>query len=69
MANIIYIPEMAQRLGRTEAAIRSALQEGRDTVPRYFKIGRRVCWTEEIYQAWLNKQIEKSDISQRKAKA
>jgi len=69
MADIIYIPEMAKRLDRTEAAIRMAIQEGRDTVPRHFKIGRRICWTEEIYQKWLNKQIARSNKSERKTKA
>lgn len=41
---IVHIPELAKMLGRTEASIRSARQDGASWLPPCFKQGKRVCW-------------------------
>lgn len=41
---IIHIPELAKMLGRTDASIRSARQDGANWLPPCFKQGKRVCW-------------------------
>lgn len=64
MSDILYIPDLAKKLGRTESAIRMAIQDGRDTVPRHMKIGRRVCWTVEMYDKWLAKKVKNAELPQ-----
>lgn len=42
---ILYVPEMARLLGRTEAAIRAAALREVDWLPKPMTgMGRRVCW-------------------------
>lgn len=41
---ILHIPELAKLMGRTEAAIRSAVQTRPDWLPPPFKQGARLCW-------------------------
>ena len=41
---VIYVPELARMLGRTEAAIRSAWNRGAAWLPRPIGMGRRLAW-------------------------
>lgn len=43
-ADVLYVEDMARKLGRTEAAIRQALNRGADWLPPAFKMGRRLAW-------------------------
>jgi len=53
MTDILYISDLAKLLGTTEAAIRSKLQRKAD-LPDHYKLGSRVIWLKEDYDAWLN---------------
>lgn len=55
---ILHIPEMANLLGRSESAIRSALQAQAAWLPPSFKQGRRICWRLETARDFL-KEWEK----------
>lgn len=50
---IIHVPELAKLLGRSESAIRSAVQTRPDWLPPYFKQGSRVCWRLESVRKFL----------------
>ncbi|WP_353853244.1 hypothetical protein [Pseudomonas sp. BCRC 81390] len=50
---IIHIPELATLLGRSESAIRSALQNHASWLPPSFKQGHRICWRLETVRDFL----------------
>ncbi|WP_419200932.1 hypothetical protein [Pseudomonas putida] len=50
---IIHIPELAKLLGRSESAIRSAMQVKAPWLPPHFKQGQRICWRLESVRAFL----------------
>lgn len=50
---IVHIPELAKIMGRTEAAIRSAVQARPDWLPPYFRQGVRICWRLESVREFL----------------
>jgi predicted DNA-binding transcriptional regulator AlpA len=58
MADVLYIPDMAKKLGRSEAAIRSAVARGADWLPLHFHMGHRVAWREADVNAFLRKQAK-----------
>lgn len=59
MSDVLYIPDMARKLGRTEAAIRAAVQRDRSrgsrkkALPPAFKLGSMWCWRVADVDAWL----------------
>lgn len=50
---VIHVNDLAQLLGRTEAAIRSAIQGRPDWLPPYYKQGARICWRLESVRRFL----------------
>jgi hypothetical protein len=50
---ILHVPELARMLGRSEAAIRSAVQVMPDWLPPFFKQGARICWRLESVRKFL----------------
>lgn len=50
---IIHVPELAQMLGRTESAIRTAIRDGAKWLPPGFKQGSRLCWRTESVRQFL----------------
>ncbi|PKI24941.1 hypothetical protein CXB65_06010 [Pseudomonas monteilii] len=50
---IIHIPELAKLLGRSESAIRSALQVQAAWLPPSFRQGQRICWRLESVRIFL----------------
>ena len=50
---ILHIPEIARLLGRTEAAIRTAVRDDASWLPPYFKQGVRLCWRTESVRTFL----------------
>lgn len=50
---ILHIPEIARLLGRTEAAIRTAVRDDAKWLPPYFKQGARLCWRTESVRQFL----------------
>lgn len=58
-AQILYVPQLAAMLGRTEAAIRSAVNRGADWLPPSFPMGRRLAWRRNDVEAFLAQQAKK----------
>lgn len=52
-AAVLYVPELARMIGRTESAVRAGVQRGADWVPPAFNMGRRLAWRREDVEAWL----------------
>jgi len=50
---ILHVPELAKIMGRTESAIRSAVQSRPDWLPPYYKQGSRICWRLETVRKFL----------------
>lgn len=43
-ADVLYVPDVARRLGRSVASIRNAVARGSPWLPPPFRLGRRVAW-------------------------
>lgn len=54
--DVLYIADMARKLGRTEAAIRAAVNRDVDWLPPSFKMGRRIAWRTTTVDAFLAKR-------------
>lgn len=58
-ADVIYIEDVAKRLGKTETAVRalfhrdSKLGSRKKTLPPAIRIGRRIAWRVADFDAWL----------------
>lgn len=55
---IIHIPQLAQMLSRTESSIRSAIRDGANWLPPYFRQGTRICWRVETVRQFLREYEE-----------
>lgn len=44
MSDLVYIPEFAQRLGKTDSALRAMIHRKSKSIPAAQKIGRKLCW-------------------------
>jgi predicted DNA-binding transcriptional regulator AlpA len=59
VSDVLYIPDMARKLGRTEAAIRAAVQRDqlrgsrKKALPPSFKLGSRHAWRRVDVEEWL----------------
>ncbi len=53
MKQIYYVPQLAEALGKTEAAIRAAVNRGADWLPPSFQMGRRLAWLKEDVDKFL----------------
>lgn len=58
---ILYVPELARRLNRTEAAIRQAVLRESDSIPPGFRMGRRLAWRSSTVEKWLAKKDAKAE--------
>jgi predicted DNA-binding transcriptional regulator AlpA len=58
-AQVIYVAELAQILGMTEAALRAAYYRQSDAVPPGFKQGRKLAWLRSKVDAWLAAKASK----------
>jgi predicted DNA-binding transcriptional regulator AlpA len=56
--DVLYVPDVARRLGRSEPAIRSALARGSSWLPPSFKMGRRVAWRRVDFDRFLAAQAK-----------
>lgn len=57
---VIHIPQLAQMLSRTESSIRSAIRDGAQWLPPYFRQGVRICWRMESVRQFLREYEEGS---------
>lgn len=59
--DVLYVADLAKKLGRTEAAIRAAVNRGADWLPPSFPMGRRLAWRREDVDRFLAEQAKKVD--------
>jgi hypothetical protein len=50
---VLFIPDLAKMLGRTESAVRQGLSRGVDWLPKSFRMGIRHCWLKEDVREFL----------------
>ncbi len=55
---VLYVPDLARMLGRTEAAIRTAVNRGATWLPPSFPMGRRLAWRREDVERFLAAQAK-----------
>jgi predicted DNA-binding transcriptional regulator AlpA len=58
-SDVLYVPELARKLGRTEASIRSAVARGADWLPPRLTMGERLAWRRETVEAFLKGREQK----------
>ena len=51
--DVLYVADLAKKLGRTESAIRSAVARGDDWIPPRIDMGRRLAWRRGTVEAFL----------------
>jgi predicted DNA-binding transcriptional regulator AlpA len=66
-SEIMYVRELAELLGLTEAGIRSALQRKSEHIPPSFKMGKRHAWRRATVTKWLEEREQLSARLRRKA--
>lgn len=57
---VIYTAELAVMLGRSEVAIRQALNRGVDWLPAPFYLGRRLAWRRADVQQWIARRAQET---------
>lgn len=67
MADVLYVPDLARKLGKTEAAVRAAAQRKSASVPPAFRLGGKLAWRPQKVDAWLAAQ-EAIDIDAPRAR-
>jgi predicted DNA-binding transcriptional regulator AlpA len=52
-SDVLYVHELAKKLGRTESAIRSAVNRAADWLPPRMELGGRLAWRRSTVDRWL----------------
>ncbi len=60
-SDVMYLPEAAKVLGKTETSLRAMIQRAeklgrRNTLPPYFKVGGKWAMTRSGVKSWLSAQ-------------
>ncbi|HYE34385.1 hypothetical protein [Methylocaldum sp.] len=64
---VLYINDLSNLLGLTEAGIRSALHRKSEHIPPSFKLGKRHAWRKVTVDKWLEEREQLSIRLRRKA--
>lgn len=59
-SRLLLLPEVAERLRKTEPAVRWMVHEKQIVAPA--KIGGRLVWDEEDLEEWITEQFEKEVV-------
>lgn len=57
-SEVMYCAELAALMGRSEVAIRQAINRGVDWLPAPFYLGRRMAWRRVDVQRWLSERAQ-----------
>ncbi len=57
---ILYVADLARKLGRTESGVRMAVHRRSESVPPHFMLAGRIAWRAEDVTTWLRKKAGKS---------
>jgi predicted DNA-binding transcriptional regulator AlpA len=60
-SDVIYVADLAKQLGRTETAIRAAVNRGVDWLPKSFKMGHRIAWRRADVEKFVAAQAKQTD--------
>lgn len=61
-SDVLYVPEMAAKMGMTESAVRMAAYRDRSRgerkrhLPKPFKVGGKIAWRKIDVDAWLSRK-------------
>ncbi|MBK5943361.1 helix-turn-helix domain-containing protein [Halorhodospira sp. 9621] len=58
MRQVLYIDDVAERMGMSRDALRSAVKRG--YVPRPGRIGRRWAWDRQEFEGWLSEHLRRT---------
>ncbi len=50
---LLFVPDLAKRLGVTEGSVRGHLQRGTDAIPKSFRYGRKHAWRKKDVDAFI----------------
>jgi len=53
-AAVLYVPDLARMIGKTDSAVRAGIQRGADWLPPAFLMGRRHAWRRADVERWLD---------------
>lgn len=62
VSDVLYVADVAQKLGMTESAVRMAVArdkgrgERKRALPKPFKIGAKLAWRRQDVDAWLERK-------------
>lgn len=59
-ADVLYVVDLAKKLGKTETAVRMGVSRGAEWIPPAFKLGRRIAWRTADVDAWLAKRAKEA---------
>lgn len=59
-SDVLYVPDLARKLGRTESAIRTAVNRGANWLPPSFSMGRRLAWRAVDVDRFLAEQAQRT---------
>lgn len=59
-ASVLYVADLARKLGKTESAIRMAVHRDSGAVPPHFYTGRRMTWLSADVDAWLKAKARRA---------
>lgn len=64
---VLFVADVAERLGMTEAAVRGAIRRGQwSAVPRPFRLGvRRLAWLQSDLDEWLVQRSRSARVGRR----
>lgn len=54
-SEVLYVPQVAQLLGITDAALRAHVYRKSNAVPVAFRLGRKLAWRRESVQEFLRR--------------
>jgi len=57
--DVLYVPQLAAKLGRTESAIRTGVNRGVDWLPPRVDMGGRLAWRRTTVDQWLEKREQR----------
>lgn len=60
LPEVIYVAELAALMGKSEVAVRQALNRGVDWLPAPFYLGRRLAWRRTDVQHWLAERAQET---------
>lgn len=62
---ILYVPDMAKKMNKSAKALRAAITQGSESIPKPFKLGKKWAWVEADVDAFIERKKAESEIGQK----